>query len=420
MRLPRSCLPAAALLLAVPPANASAAPAGPTADGPVRPAPLRPTAGERVPDHYIVTLRTGSSPRTLASRVGVNPDFIYTHALNGFAATLTAEQLEAVRSAPYVAAVEQDAVLAQADAPRAGVSPADVPRAGVSPADVRGVGPRVGTDTYGLDRIDQRNLPLDSRFNATSTGEGATAYVMDTGIDYTHPDFGGRAKNGTDLVTSGGDGADCPTGSGHGTHVAGVIGGAAYGVARRATLVSVRVLDCTGKTTIAKFIAGFDYVARTAVPASVLNASLSGPASQAVNTAVGNVAARGVPLVVAAGNENDNACNHSPAGTLTALAVGATDRLDRMTDFTDYGPCARILAPGADIVSDRIGGGTTTKSGTSQAAPHVAGVAALYKARNPAASSATVINWLIEQSTKNVARDMKPGTPNRLLYTGGL
>ncbi|MFI9234566.1 S8 family peptidase [Streptomyces sp. NPDC053079] len=416
MSLPRRCLTAAALLiLALPLANAPAASAGPGAEDPRRPAPLRPTAGERVPDHYIVTLRTGVSPRTLTSRLGVTPDYIYTHALTGFAARLSAEQLEAVRSAPDVAAVEQDAVLVQADTP-------DGPGTAVRPGapGASGARPRVGTDAYGLDRIDQRSLPLDSQFNAGATGEGATVYVMDTGIDYTHPDFGGRARNGTDLVTAGGNGADCPSGSGHGTHVAGTVGGAAYGVARKAALVSVRVLDCVGRTTTAKFIAGFDYVARTAGPGSVLNASISGPFSQAINTAVGSVAGKGVPPVVAAGNENENACDHSPAGALAAFAVGATNQLDQMTDFTNYGPCARILAPGADIVSDRNGGGTSTKSGTSQAAPHVAGVAALYKAGNPAASSTTVVNWLIEQSTKNVARDIKPGTPNRLLFTGGL
>ncbi|MEU7136919.1 S8 family peptidase [Streptomyces sp. NPDC046261] len=407
MKLPRRCLPAAALLLALPLlANGPTAVAGPGAEDPSptgRPAPLRPTAGERVPDHYIVTLRTGFSPRTLTRRLGVTPDYIYTHALTGFAATLNAEQLEAVRSAPDVAAVEQDAVLAQAGSPAG-----------------PGVRPRVATDAYGLDRIDQRTLPLNSQFNTSTTGSGATVYVMDTGIDYSHPDFEGRARNGTDLVTPGGNGADCPMGSGHGTHVAGTVGGATYGVARRASLVSVRVLDCMGRTTTAKFIAGFDYVARSATAGSVLNASISGPFSQAVNTAVGNVAARGVPPVVAAGNDNENACDHSPAGALAALAVGATNQVDQMTDFTNYGPCARILAPGADIVSDRMGGGTTTKSGTSQAAPHVAGVAALYKAQNPTASSTTVVNWLIEQSTRNVVRDIKPGTPNRLVFTGGL
>ncbi|GHC56483.1 S8 family peptidase [Streptomyces cinnamoneus] len=413
MRLPRRYGPAAALLLALPLvvalADTPGAPAGPGPGpgpgGPHRPAPLRTTAGERVPGHYIVTLRSGTSPRALTGRLDVTPDYVYTHALTGFAATLSAEQLETVRSTPGVAAVEQDAVLTQAEAAATPVA--------------RAAG-RVGTGSYGLDRIDQRDLPLDSQFNATATGEGATVYVMDTGIDYAHPDFGGRAKNGIDLVSVTGNGSDCRTGTGHGTHVAGVVGGATFGVARKVSLVSVRVLDCGGRTTVAKFIAGFDYVARSAAPASVVNASISGPSSQAVDTAVGNVAAKGVPPVVAAGNENDNACDHSPAGALAALAVGATDQQDRMTDFSNYGPCARILAPGADIVSAAMGGGSATRSGTSQASPHVAGVAALYKAKNPTAGSTAVINWIVEQSTKNAAKDMKPGTPNRLLYTGGL
>ncbi|MEU1311989.1 S8 family peptidase [Streptomyces cinnamoneus] len=421
MRLPRRSArrygPAAALLLVLPlvvalagtpgaPAEPSGRGPGPGAGGPRRPAPLRTTTGERVPGHYIVTLRSGTSARALTGRLGVTPDYVYTHALTGFAATLSAEQLETVRSTPGVAAVEQDAVLTQA------VDAAATPVA-------RTAG-RVGTGSYGLDRIDQRTLPLDSQFNTTATGEGATVYVMDTGIDYSHPDFGGRAKNGIDLVAVGGNGSDCRTGTGHGTHVAGVVGGATFGVARKVSLVSVRVLDCGGRTTVAKFIAGFDYVARSAAPASVVNASISGPSSQAVDTAVGNVAAKGVPPVVAAGNENDNACDHSPAGALAALAVGATDQQDRMTDFSNYGPCARILAPGADIVSAAMGGGSATRSGTSQASPHVAGVAALYRAMNPTAGSTAVVNWIVEQSTKNAAKDIKPGTPNRLLYTGGL
>ncbi|MCA6091688.1 S8 family peptidase [Streptomyces sp. SCA3-4] len=417
MRLPRRSArrygPAAALLLVLPlvvalagTPGAPAGPSGPGPGGPRRPAPLRTTTGERVPDHYIVTLRTGTSPRALSGRLGVTPDYVYTHALTGFAATLSAEQLEAVRSTPGVAAVEQDAVLTQA-------------AEAAAPPATRTTG-RVGTGSYGLDRIDQRNLPLDSQFNATATGEGATVYVMDTGIDYSHPDFGGRAKNGTDLVSVTGNGSDCRTGSGHGTHVAGLVGGATFGVARKVSLVSVRVLDCGGRTTVAKLIAGFDYVVRSAAPASVVNASISGPSSQAVDTAIGNVAAKGVPPVVAAGNENDNACDHSPAGALAALAVGATDQQDRMTDFSNYGPCTRILAPGADIVSAAMGGGSATRSGTSQASPHVAGVAALYKAKNPTAGSAAVINWIVEQSTKNAAKDLKTGTPNRLLYTGGL
>ncbi|GHG71113.1 S8 family peptidase [Streptomyces griseocarneus] len=410
MRMARLALPAALLLSLLPLAVTPAASADPDPERTTpRLAPLRTIWGVPVPDHYIVTLRKGAAPRILSSRLGVNPDYVYTHAFTGFAATLTPEQLLAVRSAPDVEAVEQDSVLNQADGPAGAAAAPAAPRP-----------PRAATDSYGLDRIDQHNPPLDHQYSVASTGEGVTVYVIDTGIDYSHPDFGGRARSGIDLVTVGGDGSDCRTGSGHGTHVAGVIGSGSYGVARRVTLVSVRVLNCDGRTTIARFVAAFDYVARTAPPASVVNASIVGPASRAVDTATAGVAARGALPVVAAGNENDNACDHSPSGAVAALAVGATNQSDQMTDFSSYGPCVRVLAPGADIVSTRMGGGTTTKSGTSQAAPFAAGVAALYKARNPSAAPAQVADWLIGQATKNAVTDLKPGTPNRLLYTGGL
>ncbi|MFI9200964.1 S8 family peptidase [Streptomyces sp. NPDC053048] len=435
MKLARLALPAALLMALLPLTAGPAASADPDPSRTPRLAPLHRTWGVPVPDHYIVTLRKGASPRALVSRLGVNPDYVYTHAFTGFAATLTPEQLTTVRSAPDVVAVEQDAVLNQADLNQADLNQADrnqaapdqadAPRsarraaAPVSPVSPAAL-PRIPTDSYGLDRIDQHNPPLDNQFTVTATGEGATAYVIDTGIDYSHPDFGGRARGGIDLVTVGGDGSDCRTGSGHGTHVAGVLGSATHGVARKATLVSVRVLNCDGRTTVARFVAGLDYVARSATPASVANASIVGPASQTVNMAIAGVASRGVLPVVAAGNENDNACDHSPSGAVAALAVGATDRSDRMTDFSSYGPCVRILAPGADIVSTAMGGGTTTKSGTSQAAPFAAGVAALYKAQHPQAGSAEVANWIVNQSTKNAVTDVKAGTPNRLLYTGGL
>ncbi|MFI1967570.1 peptidase S8 [Streptomyces cinnamoneus] len=405
MKPPRYRLCAAALMLALPLAAAPAVAAEPAPgpDSTARLAPLRQTSGQPVPGHYIVTLRKGSSPRTLTSRLGVVPDFVYTHALTGFAATLTPEQLEAVRGASDVEAVEEDAVYSQADED-----------------DAPATRTRAPTQSWGLDRVDQHRLPLDGQFSEAATGEGGTAYIVDTGIDYGHPEFGGRARNGTDLVTSGGDGKDCPSGSGHGTHVAGVVGGATYGVARKATLVSVRVLDCTGRTTAARVAAAFEYVAANAPAASVVNASLSGPPSRAIDTAVGNVAAKGVLPVVAAGNNNDSACDHSPSGALAALAVGATNQRDQMTDFSNSGPCARILAPGEDIVSAAPGGGTATKSGTSQASPYVTGVATLYKARTPSATSDAVIKWLVEQSTKDVVTDLKAGTPNRLLFTGGL
>ncbi|MBC2877218.1 MULTISPECIES: S8 family peptidase [Streptomyces] len=365
-----------------------------------------PPDGRAVPAHYIVTLRQGASPRALTARLGVRPDTVYQHALLGFAAPLTPAQLDAVRRSPDVRSVEEDAVLRQSS--------------------VRLHDPTVpAAASWGLDRVDQRRLPLDGRFTVAGTGAGVTAYVVDTGIDYTHPEFGGRARKGVDLVDPDGDGSDCPTGSGHGTHVAGIIGGAEHGIARKVTLVSVRVLDCEGTTSASRFVAGLDWVARHAGPASVLNASLNGPYSAATNASVAAVAERGVPPVVSAGNAQagaaaGDACGNSPGSAPGAVVVGATDRDDRMTSFSNWGSCLRLLAPGLDIVSARAGGGAATKSGTSQAAPHVTGVAALYKAARPDASVQAVTEWLEQQATPGVLSGLHDRTPDRLLNTGGL
>ncbi|MEU5127458.1 S8 family peptidase [Streptomyces mobaraensis] len=390
--------------LTLAPTDPTPAPAAPRAA-------LHRTDGRAVPGHYIVTLRQGTSPRALTTRLGVTPDTVYQHALLGFAAPLTPGQLDAVRRSPDVRSVEEDAVLRQSSVP---VRPSTPVRDSAGPA-----------ASWGLDRVDQRRLPLDGRFAVTGTGAGVTAYVVDTGIDYRHPEFGGRAREGVDLVEPNGHGSDCLTGSGHGTHVAGIIGGGEHGIARKVTLVSVRVLDCEGTTSASRFVAGLDWVAQHAGPASVLNASLNGPYSAATNASVAAVADRGVPPVVSAGNAQPStaatdACANSPGSAPGAVVVGATDRDDRMTSFSDWGSCLRLLAPGLDIVSARAGGGTATKSGTSQAAPHVTGVAALYKAAHPDASVRTVTEWLEKQATQGVLSGLRERTPDRLLNTGGL
>ncbi|MFI1467561.1 S8 family peptidase [Streptomyces wuyuanensis] len=401
---------AAALLLAV-----SAAAPGPAAqadsEGPT-PAPLYRSA-EPVKGSYIVSLREGADPVAVARDAGVKRRYTYNRAMRGFSATLNASQLETMRLAPGVAAVEEDArVFAHRlpEGPRV-PSPDRLPDPGDVPAFAR------QALSWGLDRADQRALPLDGQFTAASTGKGVTVYVVDTGIDYEHTEFGGRAVFGFDAVGDGRRGQDC---EGHGTHVAGTAAGATYGVAPEARLISVRVLNCEGEGAWSKIIAGLDWVAKNAQQPAVLNASLGGTTSPSANAAAKAVFDSGVLPVVAAGNSAEDACGVSPASAPNALTVGATDTEDTETDYSNYGRCLRLYAPGSDIRSARMGGGTTTMNGTSMAAPHVAGVAALYKAAHPAAGPQEVADWLVAQSTKNAVKSITRGSPNRLLFTGGL
>ncbi|MFJ9111337.1 S8 family peptidase [Streptomyces sp. NPDC102283] len=354
-----------------------------------------------VPGQYIVTLEPELSPDTVLRELGLSPLFRYGNALHGFAAKLTTTELQAVRAVPGVLAVEENAEVT-VPAPTA----ANLLRA-----------PAAG---WGADRIDQRALPLDDTFTTAATGKGVKAYVVDTGIDAAHSEFGGRVASGYDAVGDGRAGMDC---NGHGTHVAGTVGGAVYGVAKDASLVNVRVLDCEGRGTWAGILAGFDWIAkdaeRSGVPA-VLNASLGGDRSTAVDAAVEAVADAGVLPVVAAGNDNRDACDVSPAGADGVFTVGASDRQDRETSFSNWGSCLSVYAPGADIVSARLGGGTVSLNGTSMASPHVAGVAALYKQENPSASPAAVSRWLTDTATGDVLSGLGQGSPDLLLYTGGL
>ncbi|MEU6702951.1 S8 family peptidase [Streptomyces wuyuanensis] len=401
---------AAALLLAVSAAAPGTA-AQADSEGPT-PAPLYRSA-EPVKGSYIVSLREGADPVAVAQDAGVKRRYTYNRAMRGFSATLNATQLEAMRLAPGVAAVEEDArVFAHRlpEGPR--VPSADrLPDPGDVPALAR------QAMSWGLDRADQRALPLDGQFTAASTGKGVTVYVVDTGIDYEHSEFGGRAVYGFDAIGDGRRGQDC---EGHGTHVAGTVAGATYGVAPEARLVSVRVLNCEGEGAWSRIIAGLDWVAKNAQQPAVLNASLGGSTSPSANAAAKAVFDSGVLPVVAAGNSAEDACGVSPASAPNALTVGATDTEDTETDYSNYGRCLRLYAPGSDIRSARMGGGTTTMNGTSMAAPHVAGVAALYKAAHPAAGPQEVADWLVTQSTKNVVKSITRGSPNRLLFTGGL
>jgi serine protease len=271
---------------------------------------------------------------------------------------------------------------------------------------------------WGLDRINQRSLPLDGNYSYDFSGSSVTAYVIDTGVNINHNEFGGRASHGWDFVDNDSDATDC---NGHGTHVAGTVGGSSYGVAKNVNVVGVRVLGCTGSGSNSGVISGINWVANNATGASVANMSLGGGASTATDNAVNNAVARGITFVVAAGNDNANACNYSPARATDAITVGSTASSDGRSSFSNYGNCLDIYAPGSSIKSAWYNSNSATKtiSGTSMAAPHVAGVAALILQENPGFSPAQVANELSSRSTKNSVSDAKAGSPNELLYSLG-
>lgn len=354
-----------------------------------------------VPGQYIVTVSSAQTADAMAEQLGVTTLFTYSKVLHGFAASLTPAQLEKVRGAAGVQAVEENSEASLAPPPAAKGT----------------AGSRAAAASWGLDRIDQRTLPLDSMYNATGAGAGVTAYIVDTGIESAHSEFGNRVGAGFDVIGDGRNAEDC---NGHGTHVAGTVAGASYGVARSASLVPVRVLNCEGSGTWAGIIAGLDWIAENAEPPAVVNASLGGPSSAAVDDAFDGLAELGILPVVAAGNEAQDACNVSPAGADQVVAVGASDNQDRQTSFSNWGTCVEVYAPGAAIVSAALGGGSTALSGTSMASPHVAGVSALYLEQNPGATPQEIADWVAGQSTTDVLTGLSAGSPDRLLYTGGL
>jgi len=359
-------------------AGLSAAPA-PAQAGPL--VPVTTVTGEVVDGEYLVTTKPGAA---VAARAGVATTHLYTHAMSGFAAKLTDRQLRALQRNPDVVAIEPNQV-------------------------ARAMSTQTPTPNWGLDRIDQRPPQLNNTYNYNSTGLGVTAYVIDTGIAVTHPEFGGRASVAYD--STGGNGIDC---NGHGTHIAGIIGSNTYGVAKRVALRAVRVLNCAGSGSYAQVIAGIEWVTANSPGPAVANISLGGGPSPTLDNAVTQLANSGVFVAVSAGSSGGNACNFSPARAPGAFAVTATDRNDQSGSFSNWGPCVKMCAPGVQITSTWLSGGSATLTGTSMSNPHVAGVAAMYKHRYGDQPTATVTNWLLSVATPIPTTRCSPG---RLLYT---
>lgn len=270
--------------------------------------------------------------------------------------------------------------------------------------------------TWGLDRSDQRDLPLNSIYNADGNAQGIPVYVVDTGILASHQDFGGRVKAGYTAVSDGNGTTDC---NGHGTHVAGTIAGTKYGIAKSASLIPVRVLDCNGSGTTSTVIAGLDWIASQNPSNAVVNLSLGGGASTALDDAINKVVNKDIVVVVAAGNNNADACSYSPSRVPAAITVGATTNQDQRANYSNYGKCLDVFAPGSNITSDWYSSNTATAtaSGTSMASPHVAGLAAILRGLYTGENVSKITNRIINKATTNKVSDSQTGSPNRLLYT---
>ncbi|MEU7026044.1 S8 family peptidase, partial [Streptomyces sp. NPDC046275] len=355
---------------------------------------------DALPGRYVVVLKGPATPsasaREEAARIaqahGATVRHTFSRVLHGYAAEMTAEQARRTAADPRVAYVEQDAVhhgsTTQSDPP-----------------------------SWGLDRIDQRSLPLDHGYTYGTTASNVTVYVVDSGLRTTHTQFQGRASIGVDEVGDGRNGQDC---LGHGTHVAGTVGGKDYGVAKGVRLVAVRVLNCNDLASTSSIISAADWITAHAVKPAVVNMSINGGVSSSEDTAIKNSIAAGVTWVVSSGNSSTDACNNSPGDIAPAIVVNNSDSTDTRRSSSNYGSCTDLFAPGTSITSawNTSDTATNTISGTSMAAPHVTGAAALWLSAHPTATPADVQAALVNSATVGKIKDAGTNTPNRLLYTG--
>ncbi|MPZ26020.1 MAG: S8 family serine peptidase [Micromonosporaceae bacterium] len=362
-------------LLLLPPVAAAAAPTSPAPAAPGR---------------YIVTLAPGAEVSTTLHRHQIVASHRYEQVLHGFAAALSGPQLAALRDQPGVTRIEPDGA-------------------------IHTTATQLDPPSWGLDRVDQRNLPLDDSYTFNTTAADVHAYIIDTGIDIGHNDFGGRASFAVNTV--GGPNRDC---NGHGTHVAGTTGAASFGVAKEVNLYAVKVLNCAGSGSVSSVIAGMDWVAANHTKPAVANLSLGGGFNASINESLDNLADTGVFVAAAAGNENIDACTTSPASAANSTSVMASDINDNRASFSNFGPCTHLYAPGVAIVSTFPRNGAAIGSGTSMAAPHVTGVAAMFKATFGDSSFDTIRGWLVDNATAGVISGNPPNTPNLLLFTNNL
>ncbi len=365
---------------------------------PANPAASHPFAESKpIPGRYIIVFK--SSVRNPASEAanlmrgmaGGQLHHTYSNSIKGFSATLPDAALPSIRNNPNVDYIEADQTVSLNQALQSSA-------------------------TWGLDRIDQANLPLNSQYYYYYTGAGVNAFIIDTGIRPDHVEFTGRLLPGYNVVPGKNSTSDC---NGHGTHVAGTVGGTTYGVAKTVSLIPVRVLDCRGSGTWSGVIAGIDWVAGSPLPRRVANMSLGGGKSLVVNAAVAGAVSKGVTMVVAAGNSSADACNYSPASEPSAITVAASTSLDAKPSWSNFGTCVDIFAPGYNIKSawNASSTATNTISGTSMASPHVAGVAALALAAKPSATPAAVATFLTSNATTNLLTSIGAGSPNRLVFS---